>query len=125
MSPEELFFFHEHPAALPLYERFAERVREMVPEAEIRVGKSQISFRNRHNFAFVSFLPARRRKDRPETYLTVSFGLDRRVESPRIDQASEPYPNRWTHHVLVGMPEELDEELMGWVRAAAAFSAAK
>ena len=125
MSPQELFFFEEHPAALPLYQRFAEQVREMVPEAVFQIGKSQISIRNRHNFAFVSFLPVRRKRDRSETYITVSFGLDRRVESPRIDQASEPYPDRWTHHVLVESLEELDDELMEWVQAAAVFSAIK
>ena len=55
----------------------------------------------------------------------VTFGLGHKVESPRIDVATEPYPGRWTHHVLIGGPEEVDDELMAWVRAAAEFSAAK
>ena len=38
------------------------------------------------------------------------------MESPRIDAAVEPYPNRWTHHVPVQGIEEIDEELMGWVK---------
>ena len=47
------------------------------------------------------------------------------MESPRIDAAVEPYPNRWTHHVLVQGMEEIDEELMGWVKEAALFAAGK
>ncbi len=36
--------------------------------------------------------------------------------------ATEPYPNRWTHHVLISAAEEIDDELMSWIKAAAAFS---
>ena len=39
--------------------------------------------------------------------------------------STEPYPNRWTHHVLVSREEEIDGELLGWVEEAASFSAAK
>ena len=46
-------------------------------------------------------------------------------ESPRIDVASEPYPNRWTHHMLIASEEEIDDELMSWIKEAAAFSAGK
>lgn len=55
----------------------------------------------------------RKAKERPAVYIVVTFGLGYKVESPRIDVAVEPYPNRWTHHVLISSPEELDEELMG------------
>ncbi len=44
------------------------------------------------------------------------------VETPWIFQAVEPYPNRWTHHVIIQSAEEIDEELMGWVQAAYAFA---
>lgn len=64
-------------------------------------------------------------KERPAVYIVVTFGLGYKVESPRIDVAVEPYPNRWTHHVLISSAEELDEELMGWVKEASVFSAGK
>ena len=57
--------------------------------------------------------------------MTFSFGLGYRKESPRIDAATEPYPGRWTHHVMVGSVEEIDEELMNWIKEAAEFSAGK
>ena len=57
--------------------------------------------------------------------MTVTFGLGCRKESPRIDVATQPYPGRWTHHVMVGSEEEIDEELLDWIKEAADFSAAK
>ena len=125
MSGDELFFFNEKPAALPLYEAFAQRLFAEIDNVTIRVQKTQISFSNKYNFAVVSFLPARKAKGRPKTYITVSFGLQYRKESPRIDVASEPYPNRWTHHMLISSVEEIDDELMEWIKEAATFSANK
>ncbi len=125
ISGDELFFFNEKPAALPLYEAFAQRLLAEIDNVTIKVQKTQISFSNRHNFAFVSFLPARKAKERPKIYITVTFGLQYKKESPRIDAASEPYPNRWTHHILISSVEEIDDELMGWIKEAAAFSAGK
>ena len=125
VSGDELFFFNEKPAALPLYEVFAQRLFAEIGDVSVKVQKTQISFSNKYNFAFVSFLPVRKAKDRPETYITVTFGLQYKKESPRIDAASEPYPNRWTHHMLISSVEEIDDELMGWIKEAAEFSASK
>ncbi len=125
LTPETLLFFAQHEAALPLYEAFAAKVCAAVGDVRIRVQKTQIAFSNRHNFAFVSFLPVRKAKERPAAYITVTFGLNYRLTSPRIDAATEPYPNRWTHHVLIATPEEIDEELMRWITEASAFSAKK
>ena len=125
LSQDVALFFDKMPEALPLYEAFEKRVLEETENVHIRVQKTQISFSNRHNFAFVSFLPVRKAANRPKAYIVVKFGLAYRVESPRIDVATEPYPNRWTHHVLLASEEEMDDELMAWVKEAAAFAAAK
>ena len=124
LSVDVLFFFGDHREALPLYEVLTEQM-EGLGDLSIRVQKTQITFSNRRNFAFVSFLPARKAKDRPKTYITITFGLGRRVDSPRIDIATEPYPGRWTHHVLISSTEDIDGELMGWIREAYNFSAGK
>ena len=73
-------------------------------------------------FAAVSFTPVRKAKDRTNPFLTITFGLPYRKESVRIDIATEPYPNRWTHHVMIGTEEEIDEELISWIQEAAEFS---
>ena len=125
MDPAVLFFFNDHPGALPLYEALEQRVLDELEGVQIKVQKTQITFANRRNFAFVSFLPARRAADRPDPYLTITFGLPYRLASPQIDGATEPYPNRWTHHVVIGAQSEIDGELMGWIREAYLFSAGK
>lgn len=122
MDEQIVQFFDRHPDALPLYEKFEKCVEDFVPEVRIKVQKTQISFYNRHMFACVSFARVRRKKDCPDCYIVVTFGLEHKAESPRIDIATEPYPNRWTHHVLISEPDEIDDELMGWIREAADFS---
>lgn len=125
MNTDTLFFFNDHMDALPMYERLESLVLAQIPDVKIKVSKTQINFFNKRGFAFVSFNPCRKAKERPAVWMTVTFGLDDQKLSPRIDVATEPYPNRWTHHVMVGSTEEIDEELMGWIREAAAFSANK
>ncbi len=125
MDSDILLFFDRMPEALPIYERFEERVLSEIGPAKVKVQKTQISFSNKYNFAFVSFLPVRKAAKRPKTYLVVTFGLSYRKESPRIDAATEAYPNRWTHHVLIADPDEIDDELISWVRESAEFSASK
>ena len=125
MTRDVLVFFDRMPAALPLYEALEERIQSEIPDVTIKVQKTQITFANKHNFAFVSFLPARKAKERPDIYITVTFGLGYRKESPRIDAATEPYPNRWTHHMLISQVDEVDDELLGWIKEAGVFSAGK
>ena len=125
MDPDILFFFDKHPGALPLYQTGESRILAEVEHVTVKVQKTQITFANRRQFACVSFLPARRAKDRPEDYITVTLGLHRRLDSPRVDKVSEPYPGRWTHHLLIASPAEIDDELMDWVREAASFAEGK
>ena len=125
MDTDILQFFDRHLDALPLYEALAQRICSEMNGVSIRAKKSQISFYNRHKFACVSFLRVRKKADLPDPYLVLTFGLGRKVCSPRIDLTVEPYPGRWTHHVVLSDPAELDDALMAWVREAAAFSDSK
>ena len=125
MNTDILFFFNDHVDALPLYERLEGLILEQILDVKIKVSKTQIGFSNKRGFAFVSFNPCRKTKERPNVWITVTFGLSYRKDSPRIDVATEPYPNRWTHHIMVGSEEEIDDELMSWLREAAEFSASK
>ena len=125
MDNDVLFFFGDRVDALPIYERLENAILTRIPDVKIKAAKTQITFANRRGFAFVSVNPCRRAKDRPAVWMTVTFGLGCRKESPRIDAATEPYPGRWTHHVMVGTPDEIDEELLGWILEAAAFSDTK
>ena len=119
-----LFYFDGHPLELALYQAFFGALDARLPQARVRIQKSQISFYGRHLFAAAS-IPVRRKKDWPKNCLLVTFGLGQRLDSPRIAVAVEPYPGRWTHHLMIGSTEELDDEVLEWLREAAAFAETK
>ncbi len=125
MNADSLLFFDKHMDAVPLYEALENQILKEIENVQIKVQKSQISFYNKHLFACVSFARIRKKKDCPASYIVVTFGLDHKLESPRIEIATEPYPNRWTHHLLVADTEEIDDDLMAWIREAAVFSNTK
>ena len=116
-----LLYFEGEPVELALYQALFSQMSSTFPQAKVKLQKSQISYYNRHLFAAAS-IPVRRKKDWPQDCLLVTFGLSHRLSSPRIAVAVEPYPNRWTHHVVVSRLEELDEELMDWLREAYDFA---
>jgi len=122
---DTLLFFDGHRGALPLYERFEESLLAEFPEVKKRVQKTQITFSNRHVFACVSFARVRRKAELPEPYLVVTLGLARPLSSPRVAVSTEPCPGRWTSHIPVFAPEEVDGELLEWLREAWAFAESK
>jgi len=124
MAMDEIQFFNKMPKAFPLYLAFKEKINLNYPDVTIKINKSMISFSNKHSFACV-WLPIRKMKERPEVYIIISFGLPCRIKSPRIVEAVEPYPNRWTHHMIVQYIEDLDDELMNWITASYEYSMQK
>ena len=123
MTQDELQFFAGHGAALPIYTERRSRVFAQWPDVEVRVARTQITFKARYGFAFVSTRRMGRRC--PEVFIIVSFGLHREVSSPRILAASEPCPGRWTHHVIVSDLSEIDGELLGWISEAHDYALVK
>ena len=65
MNSDILMFFNTRAAALPLYEAVEKRICANVDGVKIKVGKSQISFYNKHMFACVSFLTVKKKKELP------------------------------------------------------------
>lgn len=47
------------------------------------------------------------------------------LESERVAVKTEPYPGRWTTHIVIGKMSDLDEELFAWVVQAYEFSEKK
>ena len=118
---DDLFlFFGTRAASLPLYKALESVLETEFPACSVKVQKSQISFYGRHLFAMVS-LP-RRKKDEG---LLLTFGLGRPLDSPRVACQSEPYPGRFTLHIPLTAPEQLDAELLGWLREAWEFNETK
>ena len=125
IDADTLMFFDRHTAALPLYRAFEALLFDSFPVVNKRVQKTQITFSNRHVFACVSFARVKRKAELPAGYMVLTLGLPAPLDSGRVAVKTEPYPGRWTHHIVVSKPEELDEELLSWVREAYDFAAAK
>lgn len=117
IDPAIFQLFEGHPRELSLYEFVSEKLTTTFDDIRIKVAKTQVSFKTRAGFAFVS-LPYRRQKGWPEHCIILSFGLSHELASPRIAVASNPAKNRWTHHFLLEDPAQLDDEVMGWLREA-------
>ena len=125
LDMDVLMFFDGHGDALELYRAFEGLLYDRFPNVNRRVQKTQISFFNRHVFACVSFARVKRKADLPNGYLVVTLGLPAPLDSDRVAVKAEPYPGRWTHHIVISRPDELDGELLSWIREAYAFADAK
>lgn len=113
-TPQEAFFFAGKPIEMSLYALLYERMKSELPPFELRVQKTQITFVNPKVFACVSL--------KWKGCITITFGLPVRVDSSRIHQAAKIRPYRWTNHVKVSHPDEIDAELMKWLNEAYAFA---
>ena len=122
---DEALFFHPVPGAYPIYRAFKDAILNAYSDTQIKVQKTQITFYNPRVFACASLLRARRKEELPNPWITVTLGLPYRLESPRAAICTVPYPGRWTTHIVLGSPEEIDGELLGWVDEAYRFAARK
>ena len=122
MTAEVLAFLGGDPRKIAIFEAYEGAVLSC-GESAMRVTKTQVSWGNPFLFAMLSH--PRRAADRKAGALLATFGLHRRLDSPRILQAVEPYPGRWTHHLLLARPEEVDGEVAAWLAEAWAFAREK
>ena len=122
---DTLTFFNHRPDALELYLALEELLFAAFPDVSRRVQKTQIGFYNRHLFACVSFARVKRKAELPPGWLVLTLGLPEPLDSPRAAVKTEPYPGRWTHHFVLSRAEELDAELLAWIREAYDFAEAK
>ena len=124
MNLDILMLFDKVPGTLPLYEELEKRITKGFPNVTVKVKATQVSFYNTHAFAW-AWPPFRKREGWPGIYMLVTFGLDHQLVHPRIVESVEPYPNRWTHHVIVQNADEIDDQLMNWIGESYQFSLSK
>jgi uncharacterized protein DUF5655 len=98
-----------------------ERLRGLLPDADVRVTRSQIAFRQRRAFAWL-WRP-RRWLGRRAAEIVLSVGLPRRDASLRWKEVVQPTPRLWMHHLELGSVDEVDDEVAGWLREAADHAA--
>ena len=125
MNQDIILFFDQHQTLLPLYEAFAEKMAARFSDTKTKVQKTQITFSNRHVYACISFLRAKKKAELPVSYFVLTLGLPYPLESGRVAAKTEPYPGRWTTHIVISEMADLDEELFAWVEQAYMFSEKK
>ena len=119
-DPAERLFL-DHPTRLRLYRAVRDHVQRLGPVV-VRDTDSQVSFRARRAFAWV-WLPQRWGDGRPAESVTLTFSLDHKISDPRIADAVEPHPGRWTHQVVIEDEVDLDGVVDGWLREAYTLAA--
>ena len=92
-----------------------------VGEAELRATKSQVAFRRRRAFAWAWIPSTYLRGKRAPLVLTVA--LRRKDSSPRWKKIVEPRPCRFTHHLELYTPSDIDDQVRTWLREAWADAA--
>ena len=103
-----LAFFQGKDAAHALFHRVIGEVAKAGP-FELAATKSRVSLVARTRFLWCH-------EAHDDGSLWLGFLLPRRVESPRL--RSGAVGSRWSHHVKVSGPGDLDAELVGWLREA-------
>lgn len=93
----------------PIYQRLHDLVTAFGDDVEVAPKKSAVSFRRKRQFALVQ----------PSTKTRVDLGLkfDARPHAGRLE-ASGPFGTMCTHRVQLTSPEQVDDELAGWLREA-------
>ena len=118
MTGEILLFFEGRAESLPIYQVLEEKLTAAYPGISIKAQKTQISFYDGCGFGCVSF-------PRKGKGIMVTFGLPFRLQSDRLFAVSEPYPGRWTHHMMAERLEDIDAELLSWMDIAHEFAVNK
>lgn len=106
------------PVGLEIYHRLAGELRGM--DVEVRATRSQISFRRRRGFVFL-WDPRRYVSSTVPAVLSVALPYE--LASDRVKEIVRTTGRTWLHHIELGGPDDLDEEILGWVRTAYAAAA--
>lgn len=107
-------FFDGHPDGLACCLAVLDAASSL-GEVSVVVSKSQVALRRRRGFAYVW---------RPGQYVAsavpavVSFALARHVNSPRLKEVVEPSPGVWMHHLELSRPDQVDDDVRGWLAEA-------
>lgn len=115
---ETAIFFGDSANGAACFRQLEAALSLRYPSMETRVQKTQISFYDGGLFCCVSLPRGGRMRG---SAIVVTFGLNVLIADPRVVELVEPYPGRWTHHVPVFGPEEIDEQLLAWIDWAHSF----
>ncbi|WP_147535819.1 DUF5655 domain-containing protein [Bacillus marasmi] len=112
-------FFSNHNDHFSLFQAL-ERMISSIGPATVEVHKTEISFGTKAKFAWLWYPPSGSK--RPPNSIVLTFSVGRRLKNKRFTEIVEPYPGRFTHHVIIESEAELDKEVFTWMCEAYTFS---
>jgi hypothetical protein len=108
-------FFAGRETARRIFDALVPSIHRLGP-AGTRVSRSQVAFRRRRGFAW-AWTPDRYLRGSTAP-LVLSLALRRRDASPRWKEIVEPAPGRFMHHLELRCVEDIDAEVLAWLREA-------
>jgi hypothetical protein len=106
-------FEGREPVVRKIYDQLKKAIKRFGPSVE-EPKKTSIHIVNRTAFAGVAT-----RKG----HLVLTIKSDRKLGSPRIHKSEQTSASRFHHEVRLTSPNDVDEELIGWLEAAYSLSA--
>jgi len=110
MTTEE--FFGPQRESREIFDLIANLIAGM-GESEVQASKSQIAFRTRKNFAAV-WMPKQYLKGKAAP-LVLSLSFSTMDPSPRWKEVVRISPGRFTHHLELWHPSDVDDEVGEWL----------
>ena len=114
MEPSELL--DGNAVAIAVYEKVRSCLND-VGSLEVRTTKSQIAFRRTRGFAYL-WLPGQYLRN-PAAEVVLSIALGRHDSSSRFKEVVHPAERHWMHHLELEGPDDIDDEVVAWLREAA------
>ncbi len=96
-------------ALKPIYEKLMSAIQQFGNDVKVAPKKSSVSLIRKHQFALI----------KPATKTRIDLGLkikDKQTEGRLED--SGPFGTMCTHRVRISESDEIDHELLGWIREA-------
>lgn len=113
MTEDDFFAGYDHSRALFGRVRTA---MESVGAAQVRFTRSQAAFRRRRAFAW-AWIPGRYLRGE-QAPLVLGISLHDCDPSPRWKQVVEPAPGRRMHHLELRRADDIDADVVEWLRRA-------
>jgi hypothetical protein len=108
-------FFEGRERSRRLYDAIQLDV-ERLGNAAVRVGKSQIAFRRKRNFAIV-WVPGKYLTGKAAP-LVLTLSFPHRDNSRRWKEVVRVGPKRFTHHLEIFKLSDIDAEVLRWLKLA-------
>lgn len=116
MEDEIKKFFTEYPETHKLFTLICSYI-DSLGEINVEVMKTQISFGTKKKFAWI-WLPQTWVKGAPANGVVLTVGLRRRIEHPKVKEIKEPYPGRFTHHIVLLNKSDFNDDIKGILKEA-------